>query len=112
MGPDDYDMRLQQQQSLDDKALEMFATALNVGSKRSVALSQLLEVTHKALAVGETHLDGIRLDGLRVTDEEVEVGASFRVCGVVYLLLPRAMVRTKCQSYKNSPSLIPVYRHV
>ena len=64
-----------QQQCQNEKALEMFATALNVGSKRSVALSQLLEVTKKALAVGETHLDGIRLDGLRVTDEEVEVGA-------------------------------------
>lgn len=74
MGPDD-DMSAQQQQSHDDKALEMFATALNVGSKRSVALAQLLEVTNKALAVGETRLDGIRLDGLRVTDEEVEVGA-------------------------------------
>lgn len=96
MGPDEYDMRLQQQQSHDDKALEMFATALNVGSKRSAALSQLLEVTNKALAVGETHLDGIRLDGLRVTDEEVEVGAcwSVRCYGVC-----RFLVRWFCRLY-------------
>lgn len=83
----DVDMRARQQQSHDDKALEMFATALNVGSKRSVALAQLLEVTNKALAVGETQLDGIRLDGLRVTDEEVEVGVSLRTISVVNVVV-------------------------
>lgn len=56
-----------------DRALAMFASALKIGSKRSIAVAQLLEAAHRALAVGETQLDGVRLDGLRVSNEDVEV---------------------------------------
>lgn len=54
-------------------ALAMFATALKVSSRRSAAVAQLLEVVARALAVGETQLDSIRLDGLQATDDDVEV---------------------------------------
>lgn len=56
-----------------DRALSMFATALKVASRRSTAVAQLLECANRALAVGETQLDSIRLDGLQATDEDVEV---------------------------------------
>lgn len=56
-----------------DRSLAMFATALKIPSKRSISVAQLLEATHKALANGETTVDSIRLDGLRVKDEDVEV---------------------------------------
>lgn len=54
-------------------ALEMFATALNIGSKRSLAVAFLLEAVNRALEAGEAQLDGVRLDGLRVTNEDVGV---------------------------------------
>lgn len=54
-------------------ALEMFATALNIGSKRSSAVAFLLEAVNRALEAGEAQLDGVRLDGLRVTNEDVGV---------------------------------------
>lgn len=56
-----------------DRALAMFATALKIASTRSTAVAQLLESANRALAVGETQLDTVRLDGLRATDEDVEV---------------------------------------
>lgn len=57
----------------EDRALSMFAAALKIASTRSTAVFQLLESANRALAVGETQLDSIRLDGLRATDEDVEV---------------------------------------
>lgn len=56
-----------------DRALAMFATALKIASGRSTAVAQLLECANRALAVGETQLDSVRLDGVRATDEDVEV---------------------------------------
>lgn len=55
------------------RALAMFASALKITAKRSTAVGQLLEAAHRALAHGETQLDSIRLNGLRVSDEDVEV---------------------------------------
>lgn len=60
-------------QADNDKSLAMFATALKVVSRRSAAVAQLLEAVTRALAIGETQLDSIRLDGLQATDEDVEV---------------------------------------
>lgn len=57
----------------DDRALAMFNQALKVVSRRSAAVAQLLEAVARALAVGETQLDSIRLDGLQATDEDLEV---------------------------------------
>lgn len=56
-----------------DRALAMFNQALKVVSRRSAAVAQLLEAVTRALAVGETQLDSIRLDGAQATDEDVEV---------------------------------------
>lgn len=69
-----------------DRALAMFATALKIASTRSTAVAQLLESANRALAVGETQLDSVRLDGLRATDEDVEV----QHIRPQYLCLPRA----------------------
>ncbi|CAN0005615.1 unnamed protein product [Ectocarpus fasciculatus] len=59
------------------KALAMFAAALKSGTRRSTAVAQLWETVSRALAVGEVQLDTIRLQGLQVTDEDIEeiVGA-------------------------------------
>lgn len=57
-----------------DRALSSFVVALKVSAQRSPAvIGELLEVANKAMAAGETQLDGIRLDGLRVTNDDVEV---------------------------------------
>lgn len=53
--------------------LTKFATALKVWSQRSAAVEQLLEATNSALEAGETELDGVRLDGLRLGNDDVEV---------------------------------------
>lgn len=60
-------------QADNDRALSMFATALKVASRRSTTVAQLLECANRALAVGETQLDSVRLDGLQATDDDVEV---------------------------------------
>lgn len=56
-----------------NRALAMFSAAIHIGSKRSAALAQLSEAAKRALAGGERQLDSIRLNGLRITDEDVEV---------------------------------------
>lgn len=55
------------------KALAMFAAALKSVTRRSMAVAQLWETVSRAVAVGEVQLDTIRLEGLQVTDEDVEV---------------------------------------
>lgn len=55
------------------KALGMFAAALKSVTRRSMAVAQLWETVSRAVAVGEVQLDTIRLEGLQVTDEDVEV---------------------------------------
>lgn len=54
-------------------ALDRFLVALKVGAQASPAVAELVESSNKAIAAGEACLDGVRLDGLRVTDADVEV---------------------------------------
>ena len=57
-----------------DRALSSFVMALRVPASRSPkVIGKLLEAANKAIAAGETQLDGVRLDGLRMSDDDVEV---------------------------------------
>lgn len=76
-----------------DRALAMFATALKIASARSTAVAQLLESANRALAVGETQLDTVRLDGLRATDDDVEVRRDIHSIGTPGCALLQADVQ-------------------
>lgn len=56
-----------------DRALATFAAALKTVSRGSETVGQLLEAVNRAVGVGETQLDSVRLNGLRASDEDVEV---------------------------------------
>lgn len=56
------------------QALFKFITALKVGAQRSPTVTGgLLEAVSKAMDAGEVQLDSVRLNGLRVTNDDVEV---------------------------------------
>lgn len=58
----------------DDQALSSFVMALKVAASRSPkVIGELLEAANTAIAAGETQLDGVHLDGLRMSDDDVEV---------------------------------------